>query len=75
MEICATWPELQGLALGSHSPQTLPDGFIYNFQSRGNTLFIFLTLPPTPGTRLGCSLTLWKPEGARECAVVLSLGS
>ena len=75
MEICATWPELQGPALGSHSPQTLPDGFIYNFQSRGSTLFLFFTLLPTPGTRLGCSLPLWKPAGARECAVVLSLGS
>ena len=75
MEICATWPELQGPALGSHSPQTLPDGFIYNFQSRGSTLFLFFTLLPTPGTKLGCSLPLWKRAGARECAVVLSLGS
>lgn len=61
--MCATWPELQRPASGSHSPQTLPDGFIYNSQSRGSTPFLFLTLLPTPGARLGRPFPLRKPAG------------
>lgn len=68
---------IAGAGLGLPLPQTLPDGFIYNLQTRGSAQLLFLAPLPIPGASLGRPFPLRKPAGDGNvvfCSAIAQLG-